>query len=194
MTKIDSSPGELAMNWLHRHLILWILLIAAAVVGSLYIIYSHAVAPREIDLTQLTEAPAVGHLAPDFTLPTAAGDILTLNDLRGRPVVLNFWASWCGPCRIETPHFQAFSEQYKNELIVIGVNQQESAATINAFATEFELTYPLLIDEDNRVNQMYAVFGLPTTFFIDENGVIFDISPGAISLAILEDRIARLIQ
>lgn len=167
---------------------------AAAVLGLLYIIYSRSIAPREVDFTQLTEAPMVGYLAPDFTLPTATGNTITLNDLRGRPVVLNFWASWCGPCRIETPHFQAFSEQYAGKLVVVGINQQESAATINKFATEFELTYPLLIDEDNRVNQAYAVFGLPTTFFIDENGVIFDISPGAISQAILEDRITKLIQ
>ncbi len=141
----------------------------------------------------LVESPAPGFLAPDFTLVTLDGEELTLSELRGRPVVLNFWASWCGPCRIETPHFQSFSENFADELVVLGVNQQESAEAITAFAEEFSVTYPLLFD-DGEVYQMYAVFGLPTTYFISADGVIVDVIPGAATEAVLVEKVERLLR
>ncbi|MBK8432145.1 MAG: TlpA family protein disulfide reductase [Chloroflexi bacterium] len=140
-----------------------------------------------------TAAPRVGFLAPDFTLPTHTGDELTLSDLRGRAIVLNFWATWCAPCRVETPYFQALSQQYVDEVVFVGVNQGETAVTIQMFADNYELTYPLVLDENSQINREYAVFGLPTTYFIDADGVIRHVTPGAINQAVLEDQIKALL-
>lgn len=173
-----------------RGWLLWLL--PGLLIAGLAIVATRQLAFRAAPQVE-TEAPLPGFLAPDFTLQTHTGEALRLSDLRGRPVVLNFWASWCGPCRIETPHFQAFSEQYADELVVVGVNQQESTAVIADFAAEFGLTYPLLVDASGEINRTYAVFGLPTTLFIDAEGVIVDIAPGAITAAYLEERTAQLV-
>ena len=141
----------------------------------------------------LVESPSPGFMAPDFELQTLDGDLIRLSELRGRPVVLNFWASWCGPCRAETPHFQTFSENFAEELVVLGVNQQESAETITGFADEFDLTYPLLLDERGLVYQTYAVFGLPTTYFISAEGVIVDVIPGGATEAVLVEKVSSLV-
>lgn len=195
---------ELQFMSLKRRLEQWGLLLILAVLGIAWIAYSR----EPVDLPRgfgLTEAPIVGHLAPDFVLPrvvnTAVFDTtISLNDhvdrdgAAGIPVVLNFWASWCGPCRIETPHFQDVSLKYQGEVAILGVNQGESARTIADFGTSFGLTYPLLYDGDNRVNEAYNVFNLPTTIFIDRYGVVREVFVGAISQAVLQERINRLVK
>ena len=147
----------------------------------------------------LTEAPHVGQLAPDFTLVTAQGEAVTLSEIvdrnsaQGVPVVLNFWASWCGPCRVEFPHFQSASLKYNGKAAFIGVNQGESASTIADFGAEFGISYPLLVDQDNAINQTYLVNSLPTTVFIDANGVVREVQIGIITQAVLEDRIENML-
>ena len=171
----------------------WILLAGVALaIGLVVISLSRQVDPTAVP-DPLVESPAPGFLAPNFELVTLDGESIQLSDLRGRPVVLNFWASWCGPCRIETPHFQEFSENFEEELIVLGVNQQESAATVAEFAAEYDVTYPLLLDDRADVYQTYAIFGLPTTYFIDADGVIVDVIPGAATEAVLTEKVEALL-
>lgn len=186
----------------------WGMLLALAVLGTAWIAYSReAVEPARG--FGLTEAPIVGHLAPDFQLPRVMGDnggtAVTDNPIHlthyvdrdgdtGIPVVLNFWASWCGPCRIETPHFQELSLKFHGQAAVLGINQGESVRTIADFGASFGLTYPLLYDADNRVNEAYNVFNLPTTIFIDRYGVVREVYLGAISQAVLLERINRLVR
>lgn len=175
-----------------------VLLVLLGVLGAAWIYYSRE--PAQQTRSFLAEAPIVGHLSPDFTLPTAAGDTVSLNDYvnrdgtAGRPVVLNFWASWCGPCRLETPHFQELSLRYHDQVVILGVNQGESLETITDFGVSFGLTYPLLYDADNAVNDAYNVFNLPTTVFIDRYGVVSEVYVGAISQGVLMERINRLVQ
>lgn len=170
----------------------WILLAGLALaIGLVVITLSRQSSTAVPD--PLIESPSPGFLAPDFELVTLEGEMVRLSDLRGRPVVLNFWASWCGPCRIETPHFQEFSENFSDDLVVLGVNQQESAETVEAFAAEFALTYPLLLDARADVYQTYAVFGLPTTYFIDADGIIVDVIPGAATEAVLTEKVESLL-
>lgn len=147
--------------------------------------------------TPLTTAPYVGNLAPDFTLQTVAGESITLRDFtagEGTPVVLNFWATWCPPCRVEMPYFENVSHLYDGDVAVLGLNQAESAAVIAEYARDHGLTYPLLVDDDMRVNNLFGVLNLPTTIFIDRNGVVREVLIGTISQAVLEDRIADLLE
>jgi cytochrome c biogenesis protein CcmG/thiol:disulfide interchange protein DsbE len=120
-------------------------------------------------------SPREGFLAPAFTLDTLGGGTVALPDLRGKVVVVNFWASWCFPCRQETPALQAVYEQYKDSgVVVVGVNltNQDSMADLRTFAHEFGLTYPILLDRDGSVGLQYRVQGLPSTFFVSRKGVI----------------------
>ena len=173
----------------------WLALIAlVALLGSGWIYLS-----RETSAGQpisLATAPYVGSLAPDFTLETVAGESFTLADFRageGTPVVLNFWATWCPPCRVEMPHFDNASRLYAGEVAILGVNQAEPAATIDEYATEHGLNYPLLVDGDMKVNHLYGVLNLPTTIFIDRNGVVREVLIGTMSQAVLEERIEQLV-
>ena len=148
----------------------------------------------------LTEAPIVGHFAPDFTAVTPDGQTYTLTDFvnrdgeDGQPVVLNFWASWCGPCRIEMPHFERASLKYDGRAVIWGVNQAEPAETIAKFGQHAHVTYPLLVDEDWTVNKQYSVSNLPTTIFVDGNGVIREVFVGTMNQAVLENKIDGLLE
>jgi cytochrome c biogenesis protein CcmG/thiol:disulfide interchange protein DsbE len=173
----------------------WFALIAlAALLGAGWIFFS-----RETSAggpTPLTTAPYVGSLAPDFTLPAIDGRTITLRDFTadgGMPVVLNFWATWCPPCRVEMPFFESASHLYDGEVAILGLNQAEPAETMAAYARDHGLTYPLLIDEDMKVNNLYGVLNLPTTIFIDRNGIVREVLIGTISQAVLEDRIEGLL-
>jgi thiol-disulfide isomerase/thioredoxin len=147
----------------------------------------------------LTEAPVVGHLAPDFTLQTPLGQEMSMNEIvqatngNGQPVVLNFWASWCAPCRVEMPHLQNASVKYNGRAAIIGVNQGESQKTVADFAAEQGVTYPLLIDESQEVNYLYDVRGLPTTIFIGPDGMVREVVIGTVTQAVLEDRVEKLL-
>lgn len=147
--------------------------------------------------TPVTTAPYVGNLAPDFTLRSVDGQEVTLGDFTsggGTPVVLNFWATWCPPCRVEMPYFENVNDLYAGDVAVLGLNQAESAETIVEYARDHGLTYPLLVDSDMKVNNLYGVLNLPTTVFIDKNGVVREVLIGTISQAVLEDRIETLLE
>jgi peroxiredoxin len=117
-------------------------------------------------------APVVGAPAPDFTLLTVDGESLRLSDLRGKVVAVNFWATWCAPCRLEMPDLQERAERFPDRLAVIGVNFAETAEEVAAFRREVGVDFPLLLDPEADVQRLYRVLGYPTTFFIDEEGTI----------------------
>jgi peroxiredoxin len=174
----------------------WLAIIAlAALMGTGWIYISRDTTPST-GPTPVTTAPYVGNLAPDFTLTTIDGQTVTLRDFTadgGQAVVLNFWATWCPPCRVEMPYFDRVSDKYDGRAAVLGINQAESAETIIDYATRNGLSYPLLVDRDMKVNNLYGVLNLPTTIFIDKNGVVREVLVGTISQAVLEDRIEQLL-
>ncbi|HXG36130.1 MAG TPA: TlpA disulfide reductase family protein [Dehalococcoidia bacterium] len=117
--------------------------------------------------------PASGKLAPDFLLGTLDEGEVRLSDLRGKAVVLNFWATWCSPCRKEMPQLVGAYERFKGQgLVVLGVNVQEDRDTIGRFASEFGIKFPVPIDRSGEVVDEYRLLGLPTTYFIDRQGVV----------------------
>jgi len=118
--------------------------------------------------------PKVGEPAPGFQLLDAQGQVVRLEDFRGRPVLINFWATWCVPCRKETPELVALQTEWGETAQIVGVNYYESAEAVQAFATDFSVNYPLPLDSDGRVTGSYKLRGLPETYFLDSEGVIRD--------------------
>ena len=135
--------------------------------------------------------PLVGDPAPDFQLLTAdVQSVLKLSDLRGKPVLVNFWASWCGPCREEMPDIQAAFIGAKGGMQVIGVNAREADIVARGFAYNLGVTFPLVLDYDGRVAQQYRISGLPVSYFIDAEGVIRSVNIGYMSKENLVSKLA----
>lgn len=170
-----------------------ILLLATALLGTVWIAYSRETAVEDPALGALAEAPQAGHLAPDFTAQLLDGEEVSLSDYRGMPVVLNFWATWCPPCRAEIPHFQEASEEYAGRVAILGLNDGETAETVTPFVDDFGMTYPVLLSSDGQVSRRYRVLALPTTIFINADGVIEEVYPGIINGAVLQTRIEGLL-
>lgn len=117
--------------------------------------------------------PTPGSLAPDFTLTTVDGESVSLSQLRGKTVLLNFWATWCGPCRIEMPAIQSRFEEFKDEgLVVLAVDFDESQQAVAEFRDEFGLTFTLLLDPGAEIQKLYRNRSYPASFFIDSQGVV----------------------
>lgn len=135
--------------------------------------------------------------ATDFTLTGLDGETYSLSEYEGSPVVLNFFATWCGPCQAEVPHLQAFytDQKWQDEgIMFLAINLQESTGLVQQFMDHFGLTFPVLMDTDGSVGKDYNVSGIPATFFIDENGIISNIKTGAFtSLAELESMLDELV-
>lgn len=144
--------------------------------------------PEELNPTGEAPAAQEGRPAPNFLAGKLDGGRETLTDYRGSYVVLNFWASWCEPCRTETPRLQDFYEGHRDAgWAVIGMNQQETESDVAGFADDFGVTYPMLMDVTGEVSQGFRVgVGLPVTFLIGPDGVIRDIHTGAIETGDLE--------
>lgn len=116
-----------------------------------------------------------GELAPDFKLETLEGDHVQLSDYHGKKVILNFWATWCGPCRKEMPAMQDFYDEFDGDVEILAVNvtsSEKSIDDVRDFIHEFEFTYQTLLDTDMSVSNEYKAVGLPTTYFIGTDGVI----------------------
>jgi len=121
---------------------------------------------------------AVGHIAPNWTEPTSAGKRLSLESLRGKPVYLNFFATWCPPCNEEAPDVNALQKQYAPRgLQVVGIDELEDAKKAAQFVQKFGLVYPAVVD-DGTLQTQYNVNGLPVHVFIDKQGVIRKIVQG----------------
>jgi thiol-disulfide isomerase/thioredoxin len=141
----------------------------------------------------LPPAPAAGHPAPDFALATLDGETVTLSELRGQPLVINFWASWCGPCRAEMPELQRLHDRLAEAgVVVLGINQRESPATVAAFRDEIGVDFPTVLDERMGVSREYLVHSLPTTFFVDRAGVIQSMFIGPMSDAVLAEKMRAI--
>lgn len=121
-----------------------------------------------------------GSPAPDFALVLEDGSHLSLSDLQGRPVIINFWATWCGPCRLEMPHLIRTAVDDPN-LVLLAVNVQEAQDVVAPFADDFTMTVPVVLDAEGELKELYAVRGLPTTYFIDQSGAIAVIYSGPLT-------------
>ncbi len=143
-----------------------------------------------------TDAPATeGGPAPGFKLATFDGHEISLEDLRGKAVVLNFWATWCGPCRTEMPDLQAFYDDHRPQgLELIGVNIQESAEDVTQYRQMLGISFPTVLDSDGSVTREYLVRGVPSTFFIDPQGTIRQVQIGPLNRKGLNEKLARTLE
>lgn len=131
----------------------------------------------------------IGSQAPDFTLTDVAGNVVKLSDFRGKPVFLNFWTSWCGPCRQELPAIQQLYEDKQGSVVVITVNltyTEESADKIKKFVTDSGFTMPVLLDLDGEVGNMYQIGSIPLSLYLDDQGVVRRTFTGAMTEEMLE--------
>ncbi|WP_050182236.1 redoxin domain-containing protein [Domibacillus robiginosus] len=115
---------------------------------------------------------AKGEKAPDFTVKTMEGKEVKLSDYEGKKVFLNFWATWCPPCKAEMPHMQSFYDGEPENVEILAVNIEESSTTVSEFAEEYGLTFPILMDEDGTITETYQVYTIPTTYVLNEEGIV----------------------
>jgi peroxiredoxin len=141
----------------------------------------------------LEDLPAPGRAAPEFALPDLDGNTVRLSDFSGRPVVLNFWATWCAPCRLEMPELARAAADYADRgLVVLAVNQDETAEQVGSFLTEVGLSLPALLDAGSEVGAAYGAFFLPTTVIIGPDGIVGAVHRGILSREQLDDYLAAL--
>lgn len=133
----------------------------------------------ELEERDVSNMPQVGEQAPPFTLRTLSGEEISLSDFKGEKIFLNFWASWCPPCRAEMPDMQTLYKE--DDVIVLAINLFETEPNIEQverFMEDFELTFPILIDEESNVADKYGVKPIPMSYLIDSEGTIQYISLG----------------
>jgi len=171
------------------------LMILLLLTGATWIALSQVPAEMAAVRADPPPLPRRGFTAPDFSLETLDGQTIALSDLRGQVLLINFWASWCPPCREEMPAIQQVYERYRDQdFVVLAVNLQEQDAQVTAFTDRLELTFPVLMDRDGSVFDRYRVMALPSTFFVDRAGVIQELAVGGpLSRAFIESQVVSLL-
>ena len=141
------------------------------------------------------QPPKVGKPAPEFQLPNLEGQSISLGDFRGKSVLINFWTTWCPPCRSEMPYIQEVYEEWSDKgLVVLAIDIGESSSKVENFMQNYNLSFPVLLDSNQNVALKYRIRAIPTTFFIDKDGIIQDISIGAFpSKAEIEESLSKII-
>jgi cytochrome c biogenesis protein CcmG, thiol:disulfide interchange protein DsbE len=155
----------------------------------LLLAYGFTTNPRDVP------SPLVGRQAPSFVLSMFDGSSNSLEQLRGKPVILNFWASWCFPaCYEEAPHLEAAWQTYRDRgLVVIGVDIQDRDADAKAFIERFKLSFPNGPDLQGKISIDYGVYGVPETFFINRDGMIHYKHVGALTGSILKTKVEEML-
>ena len=148
---------------------------------------------NEIEAAEI-EVSSESKYAQDFTLTTLQGEQVSLSDYKGKIVILNFWTSWCGPCKEEMPHMQSFSEKHP-DVAMLAVNLTSMDLGLDAvkqFVEEYRLTFPILLDEADVVGKAYNILTIPTSYIIDREGRVFKEVIGPMDETMMEDLISTL--
>lgn len=133
----------------------------------------------------------VGQVAPDFALPTLGGQTARLSDYRGQVVLVNLWATWCPPCRMEVPELVSAYNRYKGRgFTILAINQGEGRGEVQAFAGEHGMSFPVLLDLERAILSAYRTRGIPTSFLVDRQGVLRQVVVGALD----EEQLSRLVE
>lgn len=131
--------------------------------------------------------PAIGEKAPFFSLKDLGGKAIRLDDFSGKVMIVNFWATWCVPCRDEMPLLQQFAMEYGQNAVVVGIDLDEPRDLVASYAENYQIGFPILLDEGSKVADRYLIHGFPTTIFIDAEGRISAIHIGKLSQATLSE-------
>lgn len=170
--------------------------IAILTLGLIWIYFSRI--PFEGTSESGKVAPHTGFLAPEISLLDTNGNEIILTEFRGRPVIVNFWATWCPPCRAEMPAMQrAYMDYAGEEVIILAVNStnQDSLPAVTQFIDEFEISFPVVLDIQGIAANTYQISSLPTTFFIGKDGIINEVVIGGpMAEALLKSRIDRMLK
>ncbi|NNJ11112.1 TlpA family protein disulfide reductase [Chloroflexales bacterium ZM16-3] len=174
----------------------WGIAVIAILIGVVALIGTMGARPKvspSVAAESTDMAPEVGKLAPTFSLATPEGAPVSLASLRGQVVLVNFWATWCPPCRAEMPAIEAAYERYGGQgFAVVAVTANEQPADVTDFFNSRGLSFPALLD-DGRVHAAYRASGLPSSFFIDRQGVVRAVYRGAMSDAVITSEVERLL-
>jgi cytochrome c biogenesis protein CcmG, thiol:disulfide interchange protein DsbE len=185
-----------AMRSMSKNRISRIILYGAFFTLSLIWIYFSRL-PTDSTPTPGKAAPHPGFAAPEISLLTLAGEEISLSDFRGHPVIINFWATWCPPCRAEMPAMQRAFLDYQDEgVIFLAVNStsQDSVSAVENFIGQYGITFPILLDKEGDAMDSYQISSLPTTYFIDRSGIIREVVIGGpMAEALLRTRIDKLL-
>ncbi|WP_245830918.1 redoxin domain-containing protein [Sediminibacillus massiliensis] len=142
------------------------------------------------------EGLKAGQTAPDFKLEGLNGDSFHLSDLRGKKVIINFWATWCGPCEEEMPSIQKVEEKYKGEVEILAVNATNTELgginKVKEFVNRGRFTFDVLLDNEAEVTESYRVLNIPTTYFIDRDGIISEVISGPMTLDYMEETLQKM--
>jgi len=181
------------MEWIRKNWILFSFIVLT--IGAVWIIFT---SPEGGQVTGgKIPAPREGFLAPDFVLQDQHGQSIRLSDLRGQPVLVNLWASWCGPCKAEMPAMQEVYEAYAPHgftILAVNTTYQDDQDDALDFVENRGLTFPILFDFDGSVSQQYRVQAMPTSFFVDRDGVIQrTVFGGPMSEALLRAEVEKLL-
>jgi peroxiredoxin len=187
-------------------------LVVAAIVGVLLFVervrqssvpgdgrYGIVRLPEALNPTGKSPSTEIGRAAPDFLLPMPGGGELRLSDLRGSPVLVNFWASWCTPCRKEMPEIVRVHDARAAEgLVVVAINLQENDEDVSRFAAEYGMDFPVVIDRRGQVAEAWRiggpVEGIPSSYFIDADGIVRARVFGPMDAARLEEELAKVME
>ena len=159
----------------------WIRWVNASVACGLAVVTPHTASAADalFDAVRVTHVSG-GVQAPAFELTTTGGKTVALAGLKGQVVFLNFWATWCPPCREEMPSMERLHQEFKEQgLAVLAVNIQESPKQAERFMRDFRLTFPALLDAEGKVSGLYSVRGLPSTYLVDRTGRVVGQAVGA---------------
>lgn len=149
------------------------------------------------NLDLLADLPAsgfvrVGDAAPAFQATDLAGGTVSLDEFRGRVVVVNFWATWCPPCRVELPELDAYQAEMGDQVVILGIDSREAPSVVAPFVRESGLRFPILLDEDGAITAAYGVVGLPTSLILDRSGIVRERITGPMTRDTLARRVERL--
>ena len=197
----------------NKKTVLIILLVFALILGGASVLYNRLgrdMAPEQLAEQAQASKPASDDsagsgesepekvLAPDFTVYDLEGNEVHLSDFIGKPVILNFWASWCGPCKMEMPDFHEKHLELGNEIHFLMINMtdgsRETVDSASKFIAEQEYTFPVFYATESDASAAYGVYSLPTTFFIDAEGYAIAQATGAINMKILDKGIEMISQ
>ena len=169
-------------------LLIILLLIGLLVVAPLA--YNHLKEKANTNAITSQTSDLSEYAAPDFTVYDKDGNAVQLSDFFGKPIVLNFWASWCGPCQNEMPYFDAVYQQYDGDVLFLMVNMtdgnRETVAKASGFIENYGYQFPVYYDTDMDAANTYGVYSLPTTYFISKDGILMTYAKGAITYEMLK--------